>query len=174
MGWNDDVIPSQIWTRFNYRKWHNSHFQVLQRKSYILSTTNKGGIIFLMTRFNTGVYFYLHLAKKLLFFTISCMMRVINCEGMASSPHWNEYSWGLVKSCSKIWEISKVWTTSKPVVRCRVIENRANNMDSIQDVEFQVVCTCMYNCVNVQNIVISIGTYMYQVWSCLPKPFLRY
>ena len=47
--------------------------------------------------------------KKLIFFTISCMMRVINCEGMTSSPHWNEYSWGLVKNCFlKIWEISKI------------------------------------------------------------------
>ena len=33
-------------------------------------------------------------------------------------------------------------------------------MDSIQDVEFEVVCTCMYNCVNVQNIVISISIYV--------------
>ena len=47
--------------------------------------------------------------KKLIFFTISCMMRVINCEGMTSSPHWNEYSWGLVKNCfPKIWKISKI------------------------------------------------------------------
>ena len=27
------------------------------------------------------------------FFTISCMMLVINCEGMTSSPHWNEHLW---------------------------------------------------------------------------------
>ena len=32
---------------------------------------------------------------------------------------------------------------SKPVVQCCVIENRANNMDSIQDVEFEIVCTCI-------------------------------
>ena len=46
------------------------------------------GIIFLVTYFNTGVYFCLHLAI-FFSFTISCMMRVINCEGMTSSPQLN-------------------------------------------------------------------------------------
>ena len=79
IGWNDDVMPSQFCTRFNYRKWWKSHFQVWQLKSYLLSTLNKWGIIFLVTYFTTGVYFYLHLAKNWYFpqFHVWCMWWIV-------------------------------------------------------------------------------------------------
>ena len=91
----------------------------------------------------------------------SCQTRVPFREDFLS--HTRQNIRNTVSRHVGVLAVKKIWTMTKPVVRCCVIENRANNMDSIKDVDSEVGCTCMCNCVNVQNIVISIGTNMYQV-----------
>ena len=87
IGGNDDVMPSRFCTRFNYRKF----------KKNLVFRYDKVNLTFYPSKINEELYFLRHISiqgillpepgKKLIFFKISCMMRVINCEVMTSSPH---------------------------------------------------------------------------------------
>ena len=72
--WVDDVITSQFSTHFIYKNDKNLIFQLWECKPCLISTKNKWEIMFILIYFDTRIYAFTCIWKKMKIFKISCII----------------------------------------------------------------------------------------------------